>query len=1734
MSSPFEPPKNALYIILGEIQAIISSKKNNTRWSTTHSYEESPEINSFQKLKTILNSVADIQDIDSLTFLTPFLDVIRSDETSGPITCLALNAVNKFLSYGLIDTLDESAASTIDKVANAVTHTRFVGTNPNDDEVVLMRILQVLRSLLLSPIGSQMTNDTVCEILQSCFRICFETRLSELLRKTSEHVLIDMVQLLFARLPQFKDDTTSVSSTKRVKDLSTKDITTNNRRRSRQLSGNEQQINESSSSINETTLTYSSQVDDNDRPTAIDSATNAIPLTNTTTMNNENESGSINDTTSQTILPIIVPSFDESSSNILQTHQISTNVQAEKQSQETIVTQTSSNNHEYINPRGIRFTTASPTPGPVKDPLTPYGWPCVRGLFRFLTTLINNYDKNNTEYMITVGLNLLTVALEVGADYLANYPLLLSIVKDSLCRNLLSMVNCNRIQLFSASLRVSFLIFESLRTHLKCQFEFFITRLMEIIISEQLKITYEQKELALETIVQLLRIPGLPAELYLNYDCDLYCENLFEELTKMLSKNAFPVAGLTSTHILSLDALLSVIDHIELECQFQVQRQKSDSTSQSLTRPIPCGYAFALSLQNMDISRSSVPCESRHGPRLRQNRMTISSHLPSQDDLKKMKHDKKLFRQGTELFNQNPSSGLKFLQENNLLSNPLDINEIVKYLKDNPLLDKKTIGDYLSNRKNIHVLEQYVKTFNFEDMRIDEALRIYLSEFRLPGEAPLIGVLLEHFAARWRECNNFALANNDAAYGLAYACIMLNTDQHNTNVRRQILPMTCEDFKRNLTKMNNNENFDEGMLTEIYNAIKSDEIVMPAEHTGLVRESYLWKLMLKRSITIGEKFLHVPTGSYNHDIFTLIWGQTIAALSFVFEKSNYDLVIEKSIQGFNKCARIAAYYYMSDVFDNLVISLCKFTTLLNNREWIENLPIQFGLNRKARLAATVVFNIAHVHGDILRDGWKNILECIIHLYKAKLLPSALVEVEDFLDPTGRITLIKEQITETPKTDTGLFSSLAFLLGGGGSNDSTLSSGKQPTTEEQEAIKVASTCIEECHLEQLLQETKFLIIDSLNELLKALIYGCQIFPDSQKLDQDAAVFCLELLVKVVLQNRDRVTIFWPTARHQFYSTLVNANTKTFFIERTCIGLLRIAARLLRREELASEVLNSLRMLLLMKPHVIYALSSEIAYGLHELLRTNAANIHKSEDWFILFSLLEVVGAAAHPPSILQSTTENLSLNKHIHQNYSTTHAESDTECTDCLTTSTSDKGYTSDSEIYRRSDYIVVSHNDFETFRNQYDQYSRHDRRALNKSCEILSFIIHDVAYVTQENFEYCIHCIRTFIEATIIQPSNKQISKLTTNNNKNNRNIKQIRKATSSSSLNSENFNEQINNQIKQSCSDYDDDDNTQQSIKQEYQTIALQLLDLMHTLHMRAAQIYKQIPTDQTISSVLWYKCWCPILQGITRLCCDSRRAVRSLALGYLQRCVLLPELHILSSIEWESVFNKVLFPLLLKLLETTNINDHIHGIEETRVRVSQLLCRIFLQHLTPLLILPTFTTIWLTILDFMDKYSKIDQTDMLRESVRESIKNMLLVMNTTGLFDDNQSLTVITKDRIHSFFPGLWEEVFKISTPPQIPSPTTESVVLPTMSGDSNTPSNESTTSVVSNETIINEPTPSTNKIWSDTQLLKQKTQAELNSLTDMPNELSSKFEHIFILSDILNKLLNKLKKKWCVDTH
>ena len=104
-----------------------------------------------------------------------------------------------------------------------------------------------------------------------------------------------------------------------------------------------------------------------------------------------------------------------------------------------------------------------------------------------------------------------------------------------------------------------------------------------------------------------------------------------------------------------------------------------------------------------------------------------------------------------------------------------------------------------------------------------------------------------------------------------------------------------------------------------------------------------------------------------------------------------------------------------------------------------------------------------------------------------------------------------------------------------------------------------------------------------------------------------------------------------------------------------------------------------------------------------------------------------------------------------------------------------------------------------------------------------------------------------------------------------------------------------------------------------------------MHTLHTRAATIFSawaqeqqkeksedEVPVPkepymvgfesaETATGALWAKCWCPLLQGIARLCCDSRRQVRSSALTYLQRALLVHDLQTLSAVEWEDCFNKV-----------------------------------------------------------------------------------------------------------------------------------------------------------------------------------------------------------------------------------
>uniref|UniRef100_A0A452HN26 SEC7 domain-containing protein n=1 Tax=Gopherus agassizii TaxID=38772 RepID=A0A452HN26_9SAUR len=1693
-----------IYIVQGEINTVVGAIKRNARWNThTHLDEErDPLLHSFSLLKEVLNTITELSEIEPNVFLRPFLEVIRSEDTTGPITGLALTSVNKFLSYALIDPSHEGTAEGMENMADAVTHARFVGTDPASDEVVLMKILQVLRTLLLTPVGAHLTNESVCEIMQSCFRICFEMRLSELLRKSAEHTLVDMVQLLFTRLPHFKEEPKSYvgANMKKLK-MRAGGMSDSSKWKKQKRSPRPTRHATKVSPGTEQPATNGTVMPSNiivdgvtfiDAPSPISSGSSenissaVSPATDsglelssqTTSKEDLTDLEQVNSLGLSAAMPSIEPNATEhphkhepqnEGLRVEKTQSASVESIPEVLEECTSVAEHSDSasvhDMDYVNPRGVRFTQSSQKEGIA---LVPYGLPCIRELFRFLISLTNPHDRHNSEVMIHMGLQLLTVGLESAP--VANCQSLLGLVKDELCRHLFQLLSVERLNLYAASLRVCFLLFESMREHLKFQLEMYIKKLMEIITVENPKMPYEMKEMALEAIVQLWRIPSFVTELYINYDCDYYCSNLFEDLTKLLSKNAFPVSGqLYTTHLLSLEALLTVIDSTEAHCQAKVlsnihQQEKevvkpSTETASSIKEPSNNNERVSEGNSPNVVTELSGACPPTSGclmaDQMKQGCQDLeggsdaaekniprkptrfSCLLPRTQELMEIKSKKKLLITGTEQFNQKPRKGIQFLQEKNLLAIPMDNSEVAQWLRENPRLDKKMIGEFVSDRKNIDLLESFVGTFNFQGLRLDEALRLYLEAFRLPGEAPVIQRLLEAFTEHWRE------------------------------------------FRKNLKGVNGGKDFEQDILEDMYHAIKNDEIVMPEEQTGLVKENYIWNVLLHRGATDEGIFLHMPPGSYDHDLFTMTWGPTIAALSYVFDKSLDETIIQKAISGFRKCAMISAHYGLSDVFDNLIISLCKFTAL--SSESIENLPSVFGSNPKAHIAAKTVFHLAHRHGDILREGWKNIMEAMLQLFRAELLPKAMVEVEDFVDPNGKISLQREE-TPSNRGESTVLSFVSWLTLSG-----TEQSGMRgPSTENQEAKRMALECIKQCDPEKLITESKFLQLESLQELMKALI---SVTPDEETYDEEDAAFCLEMLLRIVLENRDRVGCVWQAVRDHLYHLCVHALEFCFLVERAVVGLLRLAIRLLRREEISAQVLLSLRILLMMKPSVLSRVSHQVAYGLHELLKTNAANIHSGDDWYTLFTLLECIGSGVKPPPALQVTARA----------DNDTGAQSDSEISLSYHPSdvSLDRGYTSDSEVYAdhskqgkmhrtvtdmdvvNSGWLVVGKDDIDSPKpmaglsrqgpsplvNQYSltvglDLGPHDTKSLMKCVESLSFIVRDAAHVTPENFELCVKTIRIFVEASLNGGYKSQEKRVKSHkyDGKSNR----FKKKPKENSLRRSRASSQ-----HQSHSHSDEDDD--ESVPACYHTVSLQLLDLMHTLHTRAATIYSSWAEEQrhleaagkkieADSQTLWSNCWCPLLQGIAWLCCDARRQVRMQALTYLQRALLVHDLQALDALEWESCFNKVLFPLLTKLLENVSPAD-VGGMEETRMRASTLLSKVFLQHLSPLLSLTTFAALWLTILDFMDKYMHAGSSDLLSEAIPESLKNMLLVMDTAGIFHSADSRTgysdlwEITWERIDCFLPRLRDELFKqtvIQEPvPSVPAePHPQKPVAPALS--------------------------------------------------------------------------------------
>ena len=79
---------------------------------------------------------------------------------------------------------------------------------------------------------------------------------------------------------------------------------------------------------------------------------------------------------------------------------------------------------------------------------------------------------------------------------------------------------------------------------------------------------------------------------------------------------------------------------------------------------------------------------------------------------------------------------------------------------------------------------------------------------------------------------------------------------------------------------------------------REEEIIMPDEHSGQVREDYQWKVLLQRSAGPEGAFVGVADDEFGQDLFLLCWGPTIAALSYVYDRADDKTIAQKAIGGF--------------------------------------------------------------------------------------------------------------------------------------------------------------------------------------------------------------------------------------------------------------------------------------------------------------------------------------------------------------------------------------------------------------------------------------------------------------------------------------------------------------------------------------------------------------------------------------------------------------------------------------------------------------------------------------------------------------------------------------------------------------------------------------------------------------------------------------------------------------------
>lgn len=1125
-------------MINSEIGAVLAVMRRNVRWGGRYmSGDDQLEHSLIQSLKALRKQIFSWHTINPAVYLQPFLDVVRSEETGAPITGVALSSVYKILTLDVLDLNTVNIEDAMHLVVDAVTSCRFEVTDPGSEEVVLMKILQILLACMKSKASIMLSNQHVCTVVNTCFRIVHQAGTKgELLQRVARHTMHELVRCIFSHLKDVNSTEGSlVKGTSSIK---------------HEIGGIDSDYNFGSK-----------QLENGNGSSEYDSQPSLASLA------------------SSACSGLVTGVIDD-------------------------IAVRSGNGKDSV---------------PYDHLMTePYGVPCMVEIFHFLCSLLNVVEhmgmgsRSNTiafdEDVPLFALGLINSAIELGGPSIGQHPRLLGLVQDELFRNLMQFGLSVSPLILSMVCSIVLNLYHHLRTELKLQLEAFFSCVILRLAQSRYEASYQQQEVAMEALVDFCRQKTFMVEMYANVDCDITCSNVFEDLANLLSRSAFPVnCPLSSMHILALDGLIAVIQGM----------------AERITNGLVTSEQAPVNLDEYT-PFWMVKCDNYSDP---------DQWVPF---VRRRKYIKRRLMIGADHFNRDPKKGLEFLQGTHLLPEKLDPQSVACFFRYTAGLDKNLVGDFLGNHDEfcVQVLHEFAGTFDFQDMNLDTALRLFLETFRLPGESQKIQRVLEAFSERYYEQSPQILANKDAALLLSYSLIMLNTDQHNVQVKKK---MTEEDFIRNNRHINGGSDLPREFLSELYHSICKNEIRTTPEHGAGFPEMTpsRWIDLMHKSKKTASFIVSDSKAYLDHDMFAIMSGPTIAAISVVFDHAEHEDVYQTCIDGFLAVAKISACHHLEDVLDDLVVSLCKFTTLLNPSS-VEEPVLAFGDDTKARMATVTVFTIANRYGDFIRTGWRNILDCILKLHKLGLLPARVAsdaadDSELSSEPghgkslTNSLSAAHMQSIGTPRRSSGLMGRFSQLL-----SLDTEEPRSQPTEQQLAAHQRTLQTIQKCHIDSIFTESKFLHADSLLQLARALIWaaGRPQKGNSSPEDEDTAVFCLELLIAITLNNRDRIVLLW----HGVYEHISNIVQSTVMpcalVEKAVFGLLRICQRLLPyKENLADELLRSLQLVLKLDARVADAYCEQITQEVSRLVKANATHVRSPMGWRTITSLLSIT--ARHP-------------------------------------------------------------------------------------------------------------------------------------------------------------------------------------------------------------------------------------------------------------------------------------------------------------------------------------------------------------------------------------------------------------------------------------------------------------------------------------------------------------------------